>query len=192
MGPKVRFTRQQIVEAAFEIARTEGLDKVTTRKVAETMGSSVAPIYVNFAGRDELLEALLERIISLGQQLMREEDTGHPFEDMGRASLRFAMEYSLLFRDLVINGHASMNRYDEKMVPELIAMMQEDPGLQGFSDEALETMLFKMRVFQLGLSVMAAGGMLPDNYGINELNGILASAAADVIRSARMGKDQEG
>ena len=30
-----------------------------------------------------------------------EEDTGSPFRDMGNA-IRFAMEYSVIFRDLVI------------------------------------------------------------------------------------------
>ena len=58
MGPKVKFTREQIIDAAFEIARTEGIDSITMRKIAEKMGSSVAPIYVNFNNVDELNEAL--------------------------------------------------------------------------------------------------------------------------------------
>jgi len=101
VGPKIKFTREQIVEAAFEIAKTEGIDKITMRKIAEKMGSSVAPIYFNFKSNEEVLEALKERIISLSQQLLSEESTGKPFNDIGRASLRFATEYSVIFRDLV-------------------------------------------------------------------------------------------
>ncbi|NLP23868.1 MAG: TetR/AcrR family transcriptional regulator, partial [Syntrophomonadaceae bacterium] len=85
MGPKVKFTREQIIDAAFEIARTEGIDNITMRKIAEKMGSSVAPIYVNFKNVDELNEALIERIISISHQFLAEENTGNPFRDIGNA-----------------------------------------------------------------------------------------------------------
>lgn len=87
MGPKIKFTKEQIVEAAFEIARTEGIDSITMRKIAEKMGSSVAPIYVNFKNVDELNEALIERIMSISRQLLAEENTGNPFSDMGNAGI---------------------------------------------------------------------------------------------------------
>jgi AcrR family transcriptional regulator len=101
MGPKVKFTREQIIDTAFKIAQTEGIDSITMRKIAEKMGSSVAPIYVNFKNIDELKEALMERIISVSRQILKEESTGNPFRDIGIASLRFAVEYSVIFRDLV-------------------------------------------------------------------------------------------
>jgi AcrR family transcriptional regulator len=112
MGPKIRFTKEQVIDAAFEIARTEGIDNITMRKVAQNMGSSVAPIYMNFKNINELIEALIERIARISQQLVAEENTGNPFYDMGRASLRFAMEYSVLFRDLVMKSNNYMKGYD--------------------------------------------------------------------------------
>lgn len=188
MGPKVKFTREQIIEAAFEIARTEGIDGITMRKVAEKMGSSVAPIYVNFKNVDELNEALMERIISISRQLLMEEDTGNPFGDMGNASLRFAMEYSVIFRDLVAKGDKHMQGYDEKMMPVLIEEMQKDPELEGFTVDELKTILLKMRVFQLGLSMMAANSLLPKEYKKQDVMDILSSAADDVILSAKLRK----
>ena len=191
MGPKTKFSKEQIIDAAFEIAKKEGIDRITMRKIAEKMGSSVAPIYVNFKNTDELMEALIEKIISISQQLFIEESQGDPFLDMGRASLRFAMEYSVLFRDLVMRNNNYMQGYDEKMMPELIKEMQKDPELQGFTTEELKTILLKMKVFQLGLSVMAANGLLPKDYAIQDLMDILASAANDVIRSAKLSDEGE-
>jgi len=190
MGPKVKFTKEQIVNAAFEIAKTEGIDNITMRKIAEKMGSSVAPIYVNFNNNNELIEALVERIVSISQQLFSEENTGNPFHDMGRASLRFAMEYSVLFRDLVMKSNSYMKSYDEKMIPALIEEMKKDPELEGFTVDEFKTILLKMRIFQLGLSVMAANGLLPKDYGIQDLMGILSSTANDVILSARLNKSK--
>jgi len=188
MGPKNKFTREQIIDAAFEIAETEGIDNITMRKIAEKMGGSVAPIYVNFKSIDEVIEAVIERIISVSQQLLLEESQGDPFNDTGRASLRFAKEYSVLFRDLVMKNNNYIKDYDEKMVPELIKEMQKDPDLEGFTANELKTILLKMRVFQLGLSVMAANGLFSEDYAMQDLMDLLSSAANDVIVSARLSK----
>jgi len=185
MGPKVKFTREQIIDAAFEIAQTEGIDSITMRKIAEKMGGSVAPIYVNFENVDELKDALMERIIGISRQLLSEEDTGNPFRDIGNASLRFAVEYSVIFRDLVIKNSKYMQGYDEKMTPALIEEMQKDPELNGFTVDELKTILLKMRIFQLGLSIMAANGLLPKDYSKQDMMNILSSTADDVIISAK-------
>ena len=188
MGPKVKFTKEQIIDTAFGIAQTEGFDSITMRKIAEKLGSSVAPIYVNFKNVDELNEALIERIMSISGQLLMEEDTGSPFRDMGNASLRFAMEYSVIFRDLVIKNGKYMQGYDEKMMPVLIEEMQKDPELKGFTIDELKTILLKMRIFQLGLSIMAANGLLPKEYNRQDMMDILSGAADDVIMSAKLRK----
>ena len=186
MGPKVKFTKEQIIDAAFEIAQTEGLDAITMRKIAEKMNSSVAPIYVNFKNVDELNEALIERIIGISRQLLMEENSGNPFSDMGRASLRFAMEYSAIFKDLVIKNARYMQGYDEKIMPVLIEEMQKDPELKGFTIDELKTILLKMRIFQLGLSLMAANGLLPKEFNKQDMMDILSSTADDVIMSAKL------
>ena len=190
MGPKVKFTKEQIIDAAFAIAKAEGIDNVTMKKIAEKMGSSVAPIYVNFKDVNELMEALMERIIGIIQQLLTEESTGNPFYDIGMTSLRFAMEYSVLFRDLVMKNNDYMKDYDEKMAPALIEEMKKDPELEGFTADELKTILLKMRIFQLGLSVMVANGRSPKNYEKQDLMDILSSTANDVILSARISKGQ--
>lgn len=188
MGPKNKFTREQIIEAAFDIAKTEGIESITMRKIAEKLGSSVAPIYVNFSNMNELMEALIEKIIAISQQLLIEESTGNPFQDMGRASLRFASEYSLLFRDLVMKENSYMKDYDEKVMPALIEEMKKDPELDGFNEDELKVILLKMRVFQIGLSVMVANGLLGKDFEKQDLTALLSSTAYDVIQSAKLRK----
>lgn len=69
MAPKTKFKKEQIVDAAFEIARTEGLEGITIRKVAERLGSSIAPIYVNFKDVDELIQAVIRKTFTISKQL---------------------------------------------------------------------------------------------------------------------------
>ncbi len=186
MGPNIRFTREQIIDAAFEIAKTEGMDKISMRKIAELTGSSVAPIYVNFKNIDELNEALIERIVSISQQLLEEENTGNPFYDMGSASLRFALEYSIIFKDMVTKGSKYLQDYDDTMLPILIEEMKKEPELEEFTEDELKKIFFKMRIFQLGLSIMAANGSLPKEYTKQKMMEILCGIADDMIAAAKL------
>lgn len=61
MPPKNKFSKEQISEAAFAIAENEGIDRITIRKVADRLGSSIAPIYVNFTDVEALSKPLLTK-----------------------------------------------------------------------------------------------------------------------------------
>lgn len=181
MPPKIQFTKEQIVDAAFEIAKVAGMDSITTRAVADKMGSSTAPIYVNFKEVDELKQAVIQRVFKLSHQMLREQlGQNTPFLDIGLASLRFAREYSVLFRELIMRPNPYMNDYE----PELTAItqpMQEDPDLVEFSEEELQVILLKMRIFTVGLSVMVANGLLPPEFNEAMQQEIMESAGHDVV-----------
>lgn len=185
MAPKTKFTKEQIIDAAFEIARIEGLDSITTRKVAEVLGSSVAPIYVNFKDIDELIKEVVKKVADISKQYLIEIDSGNPFHDIGVASIRFAKEYSVLFRDLVMKPNEHMQNYDVDMGDDLVNMMKKDANLEGFSDHELQIFLLKMRIFQTGLSVMVANGLLPDSFSEDQMIELLDSVASDIIIAAR-------
>ncbi|TDL57727.1 TetR/AcrR family transcriptional regulator [Paenibacillus dendritiformis] len=191
MAPKKKFTREQIIDAAFEIARMEGLASITIRKVADRLGSSIAPIYVNFQDAEELIQEVIKKTVQVSQQMLEEMSTGNPFYDIGAASLRFAREYSELFRELVMKPNPYMNGYEQDMGPILIGQMKQDADLQGFSDEELMMILMKMKIFQLGLSVMVANGLLPEPWDEGRAMELLSGAANDVIAAARMRKRAE-
>lgn len=188
MPPKKKFTKEQIIDAAFEIARIEGIDSITIRKVAEKLGSSIAPIYVNFENVDELIREVVTKTVDISKQLLAEQNTGNPFRDIGIASLRFAKEYSVLFRDFVMKQNDYMKDYNQGMGNDLIEQMKKDPELEGFTDEELVNILFKMKIFQTGLSVMSANGLLPEHFNEEQVIEILDSTAVDVIVAARLRK----
>jgi len=190
MPAKTQFTKEQIIAAAFAIARAEGLDGITVRKVAEKLGSSIAPIYVNFERVDDLVQAVVQETFAIARQLLVEQDTGNPFSDMGAASLRFADEYSQLFRDLVLKPNPYMQNYDQDMGPVLLEQMKKDPELAGFTDRELLDILLKMRIFQLGLSAMVANRLLPESFDEAKTFQLLESAGDDVIAGARLRKNQ--
>jgi AcrR family transcriptional regulator len=52
-----------ILDAALRIVRDEGLEAVTMRRIAGELGVAPASLYVHLSGRDELLMAMLDRVV---------------------------------------------------------------------------------------------------------------------------------
>lgn len=192
MPPKNKFSKDQIVEAAFSIAETEGIDRITIRKVADRLGSSIAPIYVNFSDVESLKQAVIQQVVDLSQRLMAEETSRSPFANIGVASLRFAKTYPALFKDFVMNQNDYLQDYDEGMGDLLIEQMKTDPHLQGFTNEELKDILFKMRTFQIGFSVIVANELNQESLDMEKMIRIMDSTAEDVVRAARLRKEERG
>jgi len=189
MAPKTKFTKQDIVLAAFDIAKTDGIESITIRKVAERLGSSIAPIYVNFNDVQELLQQVVERAFHVARGMIMEQQSGQPFRDIGMASLRFAKEYPVLFRDLMMKDNPHMKNTPEQL-DEVIGLMRQDPELAGFSDQELQSILLNMQVFQTGLCVMVANDLFTKNVDDEQMMNMMDEAAEAFIRAAHARKHE--
>lgn len=56
-------TREVIVDAALRIIDSEGLDAMTMRTVAHSLGTGAASLYAHVKGKEDLLELVIERVI---------------------------------------------------------------------------------------------------------------------------------
>jgi AcrR family transcriptional regulator len=56
-------SREAIAEAALAIVDREGLDALTMRTVAHSLGTGAASLYAHVTSKDELLELVIERVI---------------------------------------------------------------------------------------------------------------------------------
>jgi len=160
MPPTTKYSRETIIEAAFEIAKEEGLSGISTRAVAKRLGCSVAPIYQNFATVDDLIGVVIQRVFAMSDELMAEQTGPHPFENMGRASLAFARNYPALFREMALEPNPYMASY-EQVEKAMLGLMAGDPELTAFSEGERRRLFLKMRIFQLGLSAMVANDHMP-------------------------------
>lgn len=160
MPPKPKFNKESIVEAAYEIAKEKGLAAITARRVANRLGCSVAPIYVNFATLDDLTEAVVRRVFTFTEELVAKHKGANLFENMGKASLAFAREYPVLFRELTMEPNPYMASY-ETVENSILEALAAEESMRGLSLDERRRLLLKMRVFQMGLSAMVANGHLP-------------------------------
>ena len=62
-GPRAKSSVYDIVCAAIELADAEGLDAVSTRRVAEKLGISPMSFYTHIPGKAELLDLMLDAVV---------------------------------------------------------------------------------------------------------------------------------
>ena len=180
MPPKTKFDKENIIKAAFEIAKEHGFSAITARSVANRLDSSVAPIYVNFETIEDLIEAVVQRVFAISNELMAKQTGSNVFENIGKASLEFARDYPVLFRELTMQPNQYMASYEtvEKIMLEAMA---EDDAMCDWTMDERKRLLFKMRVFQTGLSAMVANGHIPSWLQEKDVERLLMEMGQDLL-----------
>lgn len=129
MPPKPKFTKEEIVNAAYEIARSEGIDAVVARNIGKKLGTTSTPIFTFFNGMEELKNEVYSKAKAEAVAYLRESVHYFPaFKEFGLRWIRFAVQEPHLFRLLFAGG----DRYadtPESFMREFDAVT--DPILQG-------------------------------------------------------------
>ncbi|MCR3955884.1 MAG: TetR/AcrR family transcriptional regulator [Gudongella sp.] len=180
MSPKTRFSKDDIIHAAFEIAKEDGFSAITARSVARRLGSSVAPIYVNFETIEDLIEALVQHVFFISNQLLANQTGPNSYENIGRASIQFAREYPVIFRELIMQPNKYMESY-ETLEKNLLEAMGEEEAMNEWTMEEKRRLLFKMRVFQTGLSAMVANDHIPKWLDEKDVEDLLMEIGEELL-----------
>ncbi len=90
MPPQFKFTKAQIAAAAFRIVCKGGWQALTTRSLAEQLGSSARPIYSFYSAMGELEKDVAQMGVELLYNYMIRKRTGDPWQDHGLGYVMFA------------------------------------------------------------------------------------------------------
>ena len=191
MAPKKQFTKEQLADIAFQIACEEGFENITIRKIAERLGCSIAPIYVNYKDVAEVKHDVVLKAIDISKELISQQSSGDPFLDIGIASVLFAKKYPMLFDELVIkNKDSNTELMDTSEF--VLQQMKMDSDLKEFDDTQLRLLLIKMQALQAGLSLLARkeeySSILTDDViikildetGVDVMNGMMSRRNKDI------------
>ena len=190
MTPRIQFEKNEIIEAALEIAKNEGFGGITARKVAKELGCSVAPIYVNFENIEDLIDAVVQRVYSLSGQFIHEAEGKDYFEKVGRASLSFARDYPVLLRELIFKPNPYKLKYDETEQV-ILEGMRLDPLMKDLKENDRRMLLLKMQIFQVGLSVMIANDNMPSWLHSEEYENLLIETGEELMCTVINKKENE-
>lgn len=109
MPPKAKFTKEQIIDAALDIVRTDGPDALRARTLGAKLGSSARPVFTIFSSMEEVLQEvraaakqLYAKYISIG--LSQTEIPA--FKGVGTQYIQFALREPKLFQMLFMSEQA--------------------------------------------------------------------------------------
>ena len=99
MARKELITKDKILETAFVLAREEGIENVTARKLATQIGCSTQPIFRVYANMNELYtEIYLKATDSFGNYYENyKSEVDVPFIHLGLAYINYAKDEGNLF-----------------------------------------------------------------------------------------------
>ncbi len=99
MPPKSKFTKEEIIKAAFEIVREQGASALTARFLGEKLQSSSRPIFTVFHNMQEVQLEVQNEAKKLYTSYLEEGlKEPKPFKGVGQAYIRFAIAEPKLFQ----------------------------------------------------------------------------------------------
>jgi hypothetical protein len=158
--PDKKYKTEDIIEAAFNVTRTQGRDKCTARAIAQELGSSTMPIYSGLRSMKNLEDEIAKRASDILISYQTKKRSGFGFLDMGVGYVIFAQEEKNLFR--MMYSMESGEKDDREMAKKyrgyvfdiLMDRLEHEEIMEGLSTEQRKEVLYKMWIFSHGLAVL--------------------------------------
>ena len=189
MPPKTVFSKDDVIQAGFEIVQKQGIQALTAREVARELKSSTAPVYSNFESMKLLEREVILRANAFQMDYMTRPYTEHVFLNMGIGYAIFAREQCSLFRALYLEKSDHKDAiYDFEKA--MRVQMNKDNRFDSLTDDERFSLLDKMWIFTHGLATMICVGLAEDNSDEYIIKTLMDVGAA-VIGAAFMRKKTE-
>lgn len=112
--PKQRITKEMVVNAAFEIARSKGMEQVVVKAIAQKIGCSVQPIYSYCQNMDSLRQEVTQRTIQFVHAYAASHfDCKDPFRSTGHAYIQLSSEEPHLFKIFILHKRDGISSLDD-------------------------------------------------------------------------------
>ena len=133
MPPKVKVTRESIIQTAMNVVRQNGAQALNARTVAAVLGCSTQPIFSNFSTMEELRWAVMQQAHVLYQGYLRKEtENGEypPYKSGGLAYIRFAKEERELFKLLFMCDRSGEGvPAEEQSFTQMVDIVRQNTGM---------------------------------------------------------------
>lgn len=154
--PKQRITKEMVVDAAFEIARTSGMEQVLVKNIAKRLGCSVQPIYSYCSNMEGLRQDVARQASRFVKSYVAERiDQGDLFRGTGQAYIQLAKEEPRLFKIFILhqrNGISSLDDlYRSEADPQVAAVIAEQLRI---SPRRAQELHLNMLIYTMGLGAI--------------------------------------
>ncbi|MDE6387261.1 MAG: TetR/AcrR family transcriptional regulator [Lachnospiraceae bacterium] len=163
MPPKAKITKDMIIDAAFEIARTEGAENINARTVAYKLGCSTQPVMYHFATIEDMKKAVYAKADQFHTEYLMNIDKQQNgiMLGIGLNYIRFAIKEPHLFRLLFQSGFAIesslLEMIDSEELTPILSAMQ---GAMGMNMGQTKEVFLTIAMFAHGYASIIANNSL--------------------------------
>lgn len=154
MQERARFKVELILEAATRLIDKDGLEALTTNRIAETAGISIGTLYQYFADKQAIIDKLGQRVMRGVSDKLRsnlQEQTGENPDEQARILIRTIFgafdDHSRVHRDLINHTLAQGNHRFMDETANMVAGILSSSGITG--DDGHTRRLSKAEAFVL-------------------------------------------
>lgn len=186
MPPKIKITKETLLQCAFRIAEEEGIAAVTSRSVANRAGCSVQPVFSHFptmeALRKETFDYACERFM---EEVLAREGEPDFLPSVTRWTVDLARNRPNLYRLLYLSG----GLYGKSMAEVMIRyesngkMIQKMTALYGLDPEQCADILLRSCLFLVGICTMICENRLP--FSDEAVAELMKRTVAEMVRGAK-------
>lgn len=150
--PKQRITKEMVVEAAFEIARTNGMELVLVKNIAEKIGCSVQPIYSYCTSMEGLRQDVVTRVkIFIQDFVLNHLDKKDLFRSTGKAYIQLAKEEPNLFKIFILHRRDGISSLED------LYNSETNPQTAQYIADKLQVSLKKAKELHLNMLIYTIG-----------------------------------
>ena len=141
-----------VVNAAFELARDNGMEQVMVKSIAEKLGCSVQPIYSYCKNMESLRNDVAERAKDFIQKYMVTHiDKNDLFRSTGRAYIQIAKEEPLIFKIFIFQERKNISSLDD------LYQSEASPQMAKFIADELNISVAKAKQLHLDMLIYTIG-----------------------------------
>jgi AcrR family transcriptional regulator len=160
MARKEVITKDIILEVAFELAKGEGIENVTARKLAAKIGCSTQPIFRVYSNMNELYEEIYTKAIEAFGDYYDNyvSNVETPFVHLGLAYINYAKVEGKLFQLLFQSEHRGERGLFELLNGKSGAVNKEISKAASAGCKNPSGLFMKMWIFIYGCACMVMTG----------------------------------
>lgn len=191
MPPIPKFSKEEILNCAYEIVKKEGFEKLNARKIAKVLGCSVQPIFHNFTSMEELNKEVYNSIYHKYQEYMLKgkENEENPYKQMGLSYIEFASDYPEFFK-IIFMQKTDKNASDFIMVDSMgNDVIKIGQKITGLSYEEQKKFHVKVWIFTHGIACLVATKTIKITK--EEIEELLAKSVREMLVGYKKEKRKE-
>ena len=189
MPPKAKFSKEEIVSAALDIIRENGVSELTARALGKKLGSSACPIFTVFDTMEEVMRETVKAANRLYDKYIAEGLKDTPaFKGGGMQYIAFAIEEPKLFQ-LLFMTEREQNPTIENVLPVIDAnypMILSSVKAYGLSDENAEKLYKHLWIYSHGIAVLCATRVC--SLTVGEIGNMLTEIFIALLKEIKAGE----